>query len=125
MGGISKVVASLGAMTGLSLLTTTAFHVPCPSIRQTPWLFLVPRSHQFAREGAVPVEWERVCESRGEDEDWQEHPKGNESRSSKQHGKDIEAVHRAVFCGYKVTKEDYRRLRSADPDEPQPEDYSI
>jgi hypothetical protein len=125
MCGILKVVASMGTMTGLSLSMATAFHVPCPRVRQQPSLFLVPRSQECAREGALPVEWERVGELRLEDDDCKEYPKGHEKPRSKQFRKDTEAVHRAVFCGYKVTKEDYYRLRSADPDEPQHEDYSI
>ena len=93
-------------------------------MRVKPSLFVVPRAHQRAREGAVPVEWERVGESQGEDQDFLDCRTHHEGHST-QFCQDTDVVHRAIFCGYKVTKEDYRRLRSADPDEPPPEDYSI
>lgn len=124
MGEISKAVVSLAALAGLMLSTGTAFHDPCPGMRSKPLLFSIPRAHKYAREGAVPVEWERVGELLGVDKDLHEYRTCNEGHGN-QHGQDLDVVHRAIFCGYKVTKEDYRRLRSADPDEPPPEDYSI
>jgi hypothetical protein len=124
MGGITKALVSLAVLTGLLLSTGTAFHDPCPGMRAKPSLFVVPRAHQNTREGAVPVEWERIGESHEEDQDFRDYRTCSEGHSN-QFGQDTDVVHRAIFCGYKVTKEDYRRLRSADPDEPPPEDYSI
>jgi hypothetical protein len=88
-----------------------------------------------ARDSAVLAEWEPVSElQRRIDEGrryehWVEYdgPAGP-GRQKRVHnakanpGSSITL--KGVFCGYRVTKEEYSRLKSADPDEPE-SDYSI
>lgn len=136
MGGIVAInrlelVTTVVAMTAL-LSIGHAFHGPFPCMRQKPLLFSINRSsRRSAREGAVLVEWERVSEEQEyimrrrtnqQRHDRQEH---TSRQNQDRHIQDIDVVHQGVFCGYKATKEDYLRLRSADPDEPTPEDYTI
>ena len=136
MGNVG-VVSRLELTTAVLAMTTmlsigNAFHGPYPCMRKTSLLCSIPRSSRRSapREGAVLVEWERVSDEgeytmrrrTNQQQDRQEH---KTCQDQDQHIQDIDVVHQAVFCGYKATKEDYRRLRSADPDEPPLEDYSI
>jgi hypothetical protein len=116
------------AVTGLALGTATAFNGPSPCKRYTPLIFAVPYARQSALEGAVLVEWEQLSELQRRIEDgvhyahWHDY---QTHQDSDRYFKDASTVHRGIFCGFLTTKEDYRRLRSADPDENPPEDYSI
>lgn len=91
-----------------------------------------------ARDSAVLVEWEPVPEiQRRIDEGvhyehWEEYGSGgprHRRRTQSANAKRGPSAGgtprvRGVFCGYRATKEEYSRLKSADPDEPTP-DYSI
>lgn len=137
MGGVVVVVVRLELVTAFVAMTALfspgdAFQGPSTCIRQTPLHLSIPwSSRRSAREGAVLVEWERVseeeeCMIRRYAEQQQYARQDHTTRQNQdQHIEDIDVVHQGVFCGYKVTKEDYIRLRSADPDEPPNEDYSI
>ena len=83
--------------------------------------------HQFtAMESAVRVEWEPVSEleRRIEDGIHYEHWPSNEVPNHRVLGDDNDTteIHKkqGIFCGFKVTKEEYTRLKSADPDDSTP-----
>jgi hypothetical protein len=86
-----------------------------------------------ARDSAVWAEWEPVSElQRRIDEGrhyehWVEHQGGGRQKrahSAKANPGGSSVSIKGVFCGYRVTKEEYSRLKSADPEEPE-SDYSI
>jgi hypothetical protein len=100
---------------------------PSFALRATP----SPSSHNgnartqvTAMESAVGVEWEPVSEleRRIEDGIHYEHWPSNQVRNQRVSGDDSTEIHkkRGIFCGFKVTDEEYTRLKSADPDEPPP-----
>lgn len=86
------------------------------------------RSSSTARDSAIHVEWEPLTElqKRIEDGVYYEHWPDDEeefrrvpdsSSDADDSEEEPESV-RGVFFGYRVTKEDYTRLKSADPNEP-------
>jgi hypothetical protein len=108
-----------------------------PEVFPGPLPFLASKK-RTACESAVLVEWERMTEldRRIEDGFRYEHDpdlyqpsfmgserqsssrRGGTSTASQKHG-GVDALpsHRAVFCGYRITSEEYGRLRSASPTE--------
>jgi hypothetical protein len=91
-------------------------------------LFAIPPrgSSSTARESAVHVEWEPVPElqRRIEDGIYYEHWRDDETHASSRvqssvndEGEEEPASLPGVFFGYRVTPEDYMRLKSADPNE--------
>lgn len=83
------------------------------------------RSSSTARDSAAHVEWEPLTELQRRIEDgvhyehWPDDETFGDSRTHDVANEDEpERVVEGVFFGYKVTKEDYDRLRSANPDDP-------
>jgi hypothetical protein len=110
-----------------------------PEIVSGPLPFL-PRTTTTARESAVVVEWERMTELERRIEDghrYEHDPEvyrswscpGSTSNSASAQSRDgagqdspgyrsgggASSRHRAVFCGYRTTPDEYGRLRSASP----------
>ena len=138
MGGSTKawVVVLTALIVSSESGFVIAFQNPSGRTRRIAWMYAVPRARQFNWAGAISVEWERVVDQLQQvDDDQSIHRDRDECRDNQQPFSNVDAVHRAIFCGYKSTKEDYCRLRSADPEElmscsyPQPQrdfsEYSI
>lgn len=91
-------------------------------------LFAVPRSRQTARESAVMAEWEQLSELQRRVEDgihYEHWPEASE-QSNNHAAKEPELpTCRGVFCGYRVTDEEYARLKSAAPEDAAPLDDFI
>jgi hypothetical protein len=84
--------------------------------RMTTALFA--RRSQTARESAVRVEWEPVSELERRIEDGIHYQHWPEKRRQYHQKADPDApIRQGVFCGYITTQEDYKRLKSADPDD--------
>ena len=87
-------------------------------------------------ESAIPADWEPVVSKLKEDNMYDQTRKFQSNYSGQQqqqrrtwscgattnHDETATPVVRGVFCGYRVTDEEYSRLKSAHPDD---EDYCI
>ena len=96
-------------------------HTPMTTLHATP----PPnnangRSSSTARDSAAHVEWEPLTELQRRIEDgvnYEHWPDDEAFRGDFADEDEPERV-QGVFFGYRVTKEDYDRLKSADPDDP-------
>jgi hypothetical protein len=79
------------------------------------------RSSSTARESAAHVEWEPLTELQRRIEDgvnYEHWPDDEAFRGDCFADEDEPERVEGVFFGYRVTKEEYDRLKSADPDDP-------